>query len=69
MDLVRKLMGYEEFNYWGWSYGTVIGAMYAAMFPESVGRIVLDGTLLAINFANLKALLTFRAGPALPIMP
>jgi len=43
-DLVRSLEGVPQFDYWGISYGTVIGTMYAAMFPQNVGRIILDGT-------------------------
>jgi pimeloyl-ACP methyl ester carboxylesterase len=42
-DMIRNLTGYETFDYWGFSYGTVIGAMYAHMFPDRVGKMVLDG--------------------------
>src|SRR5271169_1995771 len=31
-DLVRNLTGHETFDYWGWSYGTIIGTMYAQMY-------------------------------------
>jgi pimeloyl-ACP methyl ester carboxylesterase len=32
-------------RYYGWSYGTVLGAYTAAMFPERIERMVLDGNL------------------------
>lgn len=32
-------------NYYGWSYGSALGSYIAAMFPERVGRMVLDGNL------------------------
>ena len=32
-------------RYYGWSYGTVLGAYTATMFPEKIDRMVLDGNL------------------------
>lgn len=32
-------------NYWGLSYGTILGQIFASMFPDRVGRVVLDGVL------------------------
>jgi len=32
-------------NYWGISYGTFIGETFASMFPDRVGRMVLDGVV------------------------
>ena len=43
LDLLRHLVGDEALNYLGYSYGTLIGAIYIDTFPERVGRIVLDG--------------------------
>ena len=45
MDLIRQALGEETLNYYGISYGTQLGTTYAAMFPASVGRMILDGVL------------------------
>jgi len=45
MDLIRAVLGDEKLNYLGFSYGTQLGTTYAAMFPDKVGRMVLDGAL------------------------
>ncbi|WP_251152817.1 alpha/beta fold hydrolase [Cellulosimicrobium sp. Marseille-Q4280] len=45
MDLLRQAVGDEKLTYLGYSYGTVLGATYAALFPDRVGSMVLDGTM------------------------
>ena len=45
LDLIRHLLGAEKLNYVGVSYGTFVGAMYAELFPNSVGRLVLDAAV------------------------
>ncbi len=44
-DMVRAVLGQEKLNLLGYSYGTFLGATYAGLFPERVGRFVLDGAL------------------------
>jgi pimeloyl-ACP methyl ester carboxylesterase len=43
MDVMRAALGDDRLNYLGFSYGTRLGAVYAARFPDKVGRVVLDG--------------------------
>lgn len=45
MDLIRAVLGDEKLSYLGYSYGTFLGATYAKLFPERVGRLVLDGAI------------------------
>ena len=45
MELIRELIGLERLNYLGFSYGTELGANYAALFPDRVGLFVLDGAV------------------------
>lgn len=43
MELIRVLFGQDQLNFMGFSYGTELGATYAALFPDRVGKFVLDG--------------------------
>lgn len=45
MDVLRAVLGDTKINYLGKSYGTFLGATYAGLFPDRVGRMVLDGAL------------------------
>ncbi len=45
MDVLRAALGDADLTYLGKSYGTVLGAMYAELFPDRVGRFVLDGAV------------------------
>ncbi len=43
MDAIRAAMGEATISYWGWSYGTYLGYLYATMFPTRLRAAVLDG--------------------------
>ncbi|MEU1269998.1 alpha/beta hydrolase [Streptomyces sp. NPDC005799] len=45
MDILRAVLGDRRLTYVGASYGTFLGATYAGLFPERVGRLVLDGAM------------------------
>jgi len=45
LDLLRAILGDDKLNYLGYSYGTLLGATYADLFPENTGRLVFDGAV------------------------
>ena len=45
MDILRAVLGDPKLTYVGASYGTFLGATYAGLFPDRVGRLVLDGAM------------------------
>ncbi|MEU6775388.1 alpha/beta hydrolase [Streptomyces sp. NPDC046759] len=45
MDLMRQVLGDAKLHYFGISYGTELGGVYAHLFPKNVGRAVLDGVI------------------------
>lgn len=62
-------IGENQLQYWGISYGTVLGQTFAGMFPDRVKRIVLDSTVrfddyhagqwITVNRDTERALLNF----------
>jgi pimeloyl-ACP methyl ester carboxylesterase len=45
MDRIRQALGLSTISYYGLSYGTVLGAVYADLFPDRVHTMVLDGAV------------------------
>lgn len=45
IDEIRKALGAEQISYYGFSYGTYLGATYATLYPRHVKRMVWDGNV------------------------
>ncbi len=45
LDVIRRALGSRQLNYFGYSYGTYLGAVYAKLYPERVRRLVLDSVV------------------------
>src|SRR5690606_29037264 len=45
MDRIRLALGAEKIDYLGYSYGTLLGGVYATLFPDGAGRMVLDSVV------------------------
>jgi pimeloyl-ACP methyl ester carboxylesterase len=45
MDRIRQALGEDKLTFFGYSYGTVLAQVYAALFPNRVRALVLDGAV------------------------
>jgi pimeloyl-ACP methyl ester carboxylesterase len=45
LDLMRQVLGDRKLHYFGISYGTELGGVYAHLFPRNVGRAVFDAVV------------------------
>jgi pimeloyl-ACP methyl ester carboxylesterase len=45
MDALREAVGDEKITYLGYSYGTLLGAVYAHLYPQNLRAMVLDGAV------------------------
>jgi pimeloyl-ACP methyl ester carboxylesterase len=45
MDRIRQALGETRTSYWGGSYGSYLGAVYASLFPGRTDRMVLDSAV------------------------
>ncbi|TKX23072.1 hypothetical protein C1H76_4724 [Elsinoe australis] len=52
--VLNALEGDKQLQFWGISYGTVLGATFAAMFPDRVKRMVLDGVVNVYEYYNYQ---------------
>jgi pimeloyl-ACP methyl ester carboxylesterase len=52
IDLLRRAVGDEQTTFAGYSYGSLLGATYANMFPSRVRAVVIDGVIDPISYAT-----------------
>lgn len=52
MDVLRQAVGDDQLSYLGYSYGSILGATYGALFPERVRALAIDGTLEPSRWAG-----------------
>lgn len=45
LDALREALGEERISFWGMSYGTTVGRVYAQTFPTRVRALLLDGAI------------------------
>ena len=45
MDRIREALGEAKLTYFGFSYGTFLGTVYAGLFPDHIRALVLDGAI------------------------
>src|SRR4051794_622371 len=61
IDLLRRALGERRIAYFGQSYGTLLGATYARLFPHRYRAMVLDGPLDPERFLNHPLEIDFAA--------
>ena len=52
LDHLRQLVGDRRLNYYGVSYGTLLGQTYANMFPRRVRAMAIDGVVEPVAYTN-----------------
>jgi len=60
MDVIRQALGEEQITFYGISYGSLLGQTYAAMFPDRVRAMIVDGVLDPIEWTSGR-------DPSLPV--
>jgi len=45
LDSIRKALGQSKISYYGYSYGTYLGEVYATLYPTHLHRLVLDSNV------------------------
>ena len=54
LDYLRRALHETRLTYFGWSYGTFLGQVYANLFPRHVRAMVLDGVVDAVRYTRSR---------------
>lgn len=49
LDRIRAALAEKKVSYWGQSYGTYLGAVYGALYPDRTDRMILEGNVDPAN--------------------
>ncbi|KAI0665892.1 alpha/beta-hydrolase [Trametes maxima] len=49
LEITQKL-GQKKLQYWGFSYGSILGQYFSAIYPDKVGRVIIDGVYDSHNY-------------------
>lgn len=60
-EAVRLALGGEPMNYFGVSYGTLLGSQYAELFPNNIRSMMLDG-VVSLSQSEMSVFLTAAVG-------
>ena len=52
MNSILDAVGQQKMLFWGMSYGTILGQVYATMYPERSGRVIIDGVADQFQWFN-----------------
>ncbi|KAK0546434.1 hypothetical protein OC846_005278 [Tilletia horrida] len=67
MDLIRHHLGEEELTAYGVSYGSALMQTYGVLFPERVGRVIIDGIVFPKFWQTLRGIMRGSLGHELDI--
>lgn len=62
LNLLRQAVGARKLNYLGVSDGSMLGAIYANLFPATTGRMVLDGSFDPVAWSGGALPASLRLG-------
>ncbi|TFK64090.1 alpha/beta-hydrolase [Pluteus cervinus] len=57
-DMLRivEAHGRSKLQYWGFSYGTILGATYASILPDKIERLIMDGVADAEDYFACRSI-------------